>query len=329
MKRHAVLVRTLLLLVVLAFVAWTGWDLAVRWQQSPAVVPHVGWVLLSVVPLLLMSLAQALGWLAQVHRMVRHRLPWVDAVELFLAAMLGRYAPAKVGMPAILLSRAKSVSITPALAGSSMLLVLLVYTLLGTGLGMGTLAASHRIAPPQLQALQGGLGLLAVLGMALGVVLLLAVDRRRWPTGWLRRLGVEGRGPLVGAGMVGWYTTAWLSWWVHGVLVVRAVGGSWIDGAEAAGLFVLAPVLGFLALVAPGGLGVREAVVAGGLAQVVGPGPAVVAALLSRIVAVLVDVGMWAVFRVLRRSRAVAAAEPSAAEPPAAEPVTDGNEPPE
>src|SRR5690606_27227865 len=127
MKRHAVLVRTLLLLVVLAFVAWTGWDLAVRWQQSPAVVPHVGWVLLS-----------------------------VDAVALFLAAMLGRYAPAKVGMPAILLSRAKSVSITPALAGSSMLLVLLVYTLLGTGLGMGTLAASHRIAPPQLQALQGG-----------------------------------------------------------------------------------------------------------------------------------------------------------------------------
>lgn len=300
--------RAVLLLVVLAFVAYTGWDLAERWQEAPVVAPHLGWVLASVIPLVVMSLAQAQGFIAQVHRMVSQRMPWVDAMELFLASMLGRYAPAKVGLPAILLSRAGRVSITPAIAGAAMLLVLLVYTLLGVGLGVGTLAAARFDGLPQLEALGRGLGPLALGGMAAGLLLLMLVDRRRWPSRWLERVGVEGRGPLVGVAMPLWYAIAFASYWVHGAVVVRAVGGSWSDATEAAGLFVLAPVLGFLALIAPGGLGVREAVVAGGLAGVVGPGPAVVAALLSRIVSVGVDVVTWAWFRWATRRRAAAAA---------------------
>jgi hypothetical protein len=306
-----------LLLVVLAFVAYTGWDLAERWQKAPATAPHVGWALASLVPLVVMSVAQALGWIAQVHRMVSHRLAWVPAMELFLAAMLGRYSPAKVGLPAILIARAKQVALSPTIAASAMVLVLLVYTLLGLGLGVGTLATGGFAAVPQLRALGSGLGLVALGGMALGVVLLVVVDRSRWPMGWLRRLGVEGRGSLVGLAMPTWYAVAFAGWWLHGLLVVRAVGGDWAAGAQGAGLFVLAPVLGFLALIAPGGLGVREAVVAGGLAGVVGSGPAVVAALLSRILAVAVDVGMWAALRwAARRQGTSPPPEPAPASAP-------------
>lgn len=300
MKRAALVGKAVLVLVVLAFVAWTAWDLGQRWQQSPPVTPHAGWLVAAVLPIAGVSLAQGLGWLSLMQRMVGRALPAVPALELFLASMLGRYAPAKVGMPAILMSRAKQLELTPALMGSSMLLIVLVYTILGAGIGIGSLSLMAGPMPPQLDALRSGLSVLALVGMAAGVVVLLVVDRRRYPAGVLRKLGIEGEGPLVGLGLVSWYTGVWLCWWAHGALLVLAVGGSGADAVGGAGLFVLAPVLGFLALVAPGGLGVREAVLAGGLSAAVGPGPAVVAALLSRIISLSVDVAMWLGFRAAR-----------------------------
>ncbi|MCA9654435.1 MAG: flippase-like domain-containing protein [Myxococcales bacterium] len=302
-KRAATVGKAVLMVVVVAFVAWTAWDLAERWRSSPPVTPHLGWTLAAVLPIVGVSLAQALGWLSLMHGMVGRRLPTVPALELFLASMLGRYAPAKVGMPVILMSRAKQLELAPSLMGSSMLLIVLVYTLLGTGIGVATLSLADQAMLPQLEALRSGLSVLALAGMAVGVVVLLVLDRRRYPQALMRKLGVEGEGPLVGLGLVAWYTVVWLCWWAHGALLVHAVGGSWADAGAGAGLFVLAPVLGFLALVAPGGLGVREAVVAGGLSASVGPGPAVVAALLSRIISLAVDVVMWLGFRAVRRRR--------------------------
>lgn len=301
MKRATLVLKAVLVLIVVAFVAWTAWDLAQRWRSSPPVSPHLGWLAAAVLPIVGVSLAQALGWLSLMRRMVGRRLPRVLALELFLASMLGRYAPAKVGMPAILMSRAKQLQLGPALMGSSMLLIVLVYTLLGVGIGVAALTMGGGPMLPQLEALGGGLSVLALSGMAVGMLVLLVVDRRRYPQVLLRKLGVEGEGPLVGPGLMSWYAVVWLCWWGHGVLLVHAVGGSFTDGVAGAGLFVLAPVLGFLALVAPGGLGVREAVVAGGLSAIVGPGPAVVAALLSRIVSLTVDVLMWLGFRAVRQ----------------------------
>lgn len=304
--------KAVLVLVVVAFVAWTAWDLAQRWRTSPPVSPHPGWMIAAVLPIVGVSLAQALGWLSLTQGMVGRRLPTVAALELFLASMLGRYAPAKVGMPAILMSRAKQLSLTPMLMASSMLLVVLVYTLLGAGIGVAAVSLVEQPVLPQLAALRSGLSVLALGGMALGVLVLLIVDRRRYPSAIMRRLGVEGEGPLVGPGLVVWYVVVWLCWWGHGALLVLAVGGSGADAVAGAGLFVLAPVLGFLALVAPGGLGVREAVVAGGLSASVGPGGAVVAALLSRIISLAIDVVVWLVFRAARRRAGVQ--QPSAAD---------------
>jgi len=290
-----------LVLVVLAFVGWTAWDLGTRWYASPSVSVHPGYAVAAIVPIVGVSLAQAEGWVSLVQRMVERRLPRVASLELFLASMLGRYAPAKVGMPAILMSRAKQLSLTPSLMASSMLLIVLVYTILGVGIGVGALSWNDGPMLPQMDALRGGMGALALTGMAVAVVLLLALPRRVYPAVLLRKLGVKGSGPLVGLGMVGWYVGVWLCWWGHGALLVLAVGGDGVGAVGGAGLFVLAPVLGFLALVAPGGLGVREAVLAGGLSATVGPGAAVVAALLSRIISLGVDVVMWLGFRAALR----------------------------
>ncbi|MCH9683702.1 MAG: lysylphosphatidylglycerol synthase domain-containing protein, partial [Deltaproteobacteria bacterium] len=301
MKRAAVLVKALLLVVVVAFVGWTAWDLAGRWRQSASVDLSAGWIAMAVVPIVGVSLAQALGWVSLVQRMVGRRLPAVASLELFLASMLGRYAPAKVGMPAILISRARQLALAPSLMGSSMLLIVLVYTILGVGIGVGALTVGDGPIPEQLDKLRGGLAGLAIFGMAAAVVLLLTLDRRRYPSWLLRKLEIEGEGPLVGLGMVVWYVVVWLCWWAHGALLIHAVGGTWVTAGQGAGLFVLAPVLGFLALVAPGGLGVREAVVAAGIGVGVGPGAGVVAALASRIISLSVDVVMWLIFRAWRR----------------------------
>lgn len=286
-----------MVIVVVAFLAWTAWDLGQRWAASPSVSVHPGWAVASIAPIVLVSLAQALGWRSLIQRMVGRTLPTVRTLELFLASMLGRYAPAKVGMPAILMSRARQLDLAPSLMASSMILIVLVYTILGAGLGVGALSLTEGPVLPQLDALRSGLSVLALVGMAVGVLVLLVVDRRRYPNVLLRKLEIEGEGPLVGVGMVAWYAVVWIAWWMHGALLVHAVGGSWPDAVGTAGLFVLAPVLGFLALVAPGGLGVREAVVAAGLSAAVGPGPAVVAAIGSRIVSLSVDVLMWLGFR--------------------------------
>ncbi len=301
-----------MLVVVVAFVGWTAWDLAGRWRASPSVDLHWGWAAAAVLPIAGVSLAQGLGWVSLMQRMVGRRLPWAASLELFLASMLGRYLPAKVGMPTILMVRARQLSLAPALMGSSMLLIVLVYTILGAGLGVAALTVGGGPMPEQLAGLRGGVGALALAGMAVAVLLLLTVDRRRYPQALLRRLEIGGEGPLVGPGMVAWYGVVWLAWWAHGALLIVAVGGGWDTAAQGAGLFVLAPVAGFLALVAPGGLGVREAVIAVGVGASVGPGGGVAAALLSRMISLGVDVGMWLGFRAWLRQHPPAAPDPDA-----------------
>jgi uncharacterized membrane protein YbhN (UPF0104 family) len=68
-----------------------------------------------------------------------------------------------------------------------------------------------------------------------------------------------------------------------------------------AGLYVLAPIASFLAIVAPAGVGVREAIVSIGLAPIAGPTPALAAAIVSRAISLAVEVGVWASARVLAR----------------------------
>ena len=61
-------------------------DLGKRWQEAPAVAPHMGWLLLSCVPIGLVSLVQALGWQSLIVRMAGRPLPAWLSMELFLAS---------------------------------------------------------------------------------------------------------------------------------------------------------------------------------------------------------------------------------------------------
>jgi uncharacterized membrane protein YbhN (UPF0104 family) len=229
-----------------------------------------------------------------------HRVPTRAGMELLFAAMLGRYTPAKLGMPVVGIAIAGGLGLSGALVTASMVLMVLVYTVLGLGIGIAAVMFAGGSSAPVLGELSSAWGWLALVGMTVAIVLLVTVDRNRAPEILRRKLRLDGSGPLVNLGHVGWFVVVYLLWLAHGVLLVLAVGGD-VDSAWASsGWFVLAPVVGFLAVVAPGGLGVREAVIAGVLTPAIGSAPAVAAAILSRIVSMGVDFAMWLAFRTVR-----------------------------
>src|SRR5690606_24435545 len=104
----------------------------------------------------------------------------------------------------------------------------------------------------------------------------------------LDRLG--GRGM---AAAVGWSLASWGPLGVHVWLLTAGVGGGWDSWAAATGGYALAWTLGVVAVFAPAGLGVREAVLVAALAPVLDPGSALVVAALSRLVMTAADL-LWA-----------------------------------
>jgi hypothetical protein len=299
------IVRLALTLAAVAFVAWTAWDLADKWQSSEPV--QLDWALafLATLPMALVALGQAIGWRSLLQHLVGKSLPWLATLDMLLASMLGRYMPAKAGMPAILIARARDIEVpAPALA-ASLPIMAGVYAILGMAIGLGSLLASAGGIPEGLDWLRGPTMALIAVGTVAALGIGLFVNRTLYPKFIIEKLQLSGDGPLLNLPFILWFVMVWACWWIHGVLVIVAFGGSWADGVAGAGVFVLAPVIGFLALVAPGGIGVREAVIGQGLSALIGSAAAASAGLLARIASLGMDVIVWLVVRAIygRRQR--------------------------
>lgn len=287
-------------LLVILFIVWTGKDIAERWSSSPKADIHWGLVAASVLPIVAVSALQALGWLVLIRGMASTPVRAASGAGLFLASMLGRYLPAKVGMPTILAAGASGLGLTARIMATSMLLVVLIYTVIGLAMGIPLVALTNVelvSADSSLAQLSGPLAISAMASMLLVLVLLAVVDRSRWPKKLLQLLGVEGRGPLVPLGAMLYYAGVWGAWFAHGYLLALAAGGDHSAAFATGGFFILAPVAGFLALITPGGLGVREAVITAGASPWVGPAAAITIAVLSRGISLGIDVLAYVVMR--------------------------------
>jgi hypothetical protein len=265
------LLRPVMLLVALGFVVLTAVDLAKRWDDAP-VEFRPGLVLLSLLPAFVSSFIQGLGWIGLAERMAHSKVPKLAAMALYLDSQLARYTPGKVGLPLVRMEGAPRLGLTRSLVGASVLVEMLSWT-----------------STP-----------LLVLS-ALGVLLLLAVDRARFPAVLRRVLSFDGHGPLVPLALPAIQIVYWLLWAAHGLLMSLALGAAPTTALDSSGFYVLAPVAGFVALLAPAGLGVREAVLLAGLAPTLGAAGAVGAAVLSRMVSLAADFGSWILVRVLAR----------------------------
>jgi hypothetical protein len=290
--------RPVMAVLAAVFVGVAAWDLKRRWQPGKVEIDYV-LVALSCLPLLVGVLVLALSWTSLLGKMSGVKIPRLSGMALHIESQAARYTPGKVGVPLVRMLGAGGLGTTGRIALSSVFIELLCWVAVGGTLGFALLLMTGDLARGANEAL--GVWALPILaGFALALLLLLAVDRRLIPERIRGLIQIEGEGPLVPARLPLMHAVYWLTWAAHGYLISRAIHVPPGAALASSGIYVLAPIMGFLALAAPGGLGVREAVVSMALSASVGPAAALYAALLSRAASVLVDFGAWLATRPFR-----------------------------
>ncbi len=283
--------RTVLGLIVAIGVVLALYRIAQRWNGRDV---HVRWfpLVLSIITLVIANFFQALGWKYLLERMAGRVIALRPLMSVFMSGQLARYTPGKVGLPMVRIAGASKLGLSAHLIAASVGLEVAAWIGVGSLVGCGSLLCN----------LSGGsiiAGLsrtwiwLAFIGIAACLSIAALVDQSRFPTWVLRLLKTEGKGPLISVPMLGMQLLAWFGWWLLGLLVPLAVGGSLEVAVGQAVIFILAPIVGFLALVAPGGLGVRETVISYALAPQMGASAALAAAVLARGVALVSELAGW------------------------------------
>jgi hypothetical protein len=282
------------MIVALGFVLYSAWDLSHRWQKT-RVSLDLPWALASILPLALGCLIQGRGWIALIERMTARTVPRGPALSLYMDSQLARYTPGMVGLPVVRMAGAARLGVPSVAVGSSVGLEMLSWTAVGGALGFASLFA----LPPAsgLTALLGAWAVPLVLGFAALVVALSFVDRARLPAFAVRISKVSGTGPLVPLSLPLAHVLYWATWAAHGFLLTRAFGAAPSIALSTSGLYALATVGGFVALAAPAGVGVREAILSLSLAPALGSAPALGVAVASRAASLCADIIVWAVLK--------------------------------
>lgn len=305
-------VRPLLVAAALVFLVLALRDLVQRWEPAELTIEPL-WVSLALLAALAAPLIQAWGWIGLIEHLSGRRVPKAAALELYLDSQLARYTPGKVGLPAVRMAGAEKLGVSARLVGTSIFVELLSWLALGGAVGFG-LVLCGASAPDGLLATAGHFAGLALGAAGLGVVLLLVVDRARLPGAVRRLLLLEGSGPLVPPSVPLAHVLHWLAWGLHAGLLARALGASLPVAVTAGGVLCVAIVVGFLALFAPAGAGVREAMIGVGVAPLLGAPAAVALGVMARAASLLSDFSVWFAVRAVHRAgrRARSSVAPSA-----------------
>jgi hypothetical protein len=230
----------------------------------------------------------------------------VDGWRLFMGAQLGRYLPGKLWQIAGAGLLARSYGVSAGAAAIATLVGVLIHHLVG---GVLALLALRRVAEDF-----SALGVVVVIAAAAGLV---AVTSPLLPRSlaWLAR--VTGRPELAATPpppartvllVTPGYAAVWLVF--AGVLCLVARGlfpsAPPLPFVDAVGVMSAAAVAGFVVLIAPSGLGVREAVIVALLGPTLGALVAGVVAVALRVVmtAVELSLSLWGAWPWLRRERA-------------------------
>jgi hypothetical protein len=245
-----------------------------------------------------------LGLWLSVLRALGAEVPFHLAWRIFFVSQLGKYLPGSV-WPALAqmeAGRRWGVRRSVMLAGN----LLTIAVLAGSGVVVGLVLLPGSVGLAGVPGPVAWLLAAALLAVCLRPTLLtrlvdaaFRIARREPPT-----LQVSTRAMAVS---FAWALATWVLYGVHVWLLARAVGGSGVDlWVAATGGIALGWALGLLAVLAPAGLGVRDAVVLAALAPLVGRSPALAVTLASRGLLSLADVLLAAAAALLPRRRALA-----------------------
>ena len=245
------------------------------------ITPRPGWLLLSVLVVFVSYVFSVEAWRRILAGWSQY-IPYGRAARTWLVANLGRYIPGKIWSVAGLVVLAQRAGVAPWAAAASAVAI--------QAIAIGTAVVVVAAATPGAEA---PLLLAAAALIAVATIAMLSWDRSVkaiakviGSKGPIERLPVRSVAESSALGV--------LAWIAHGIAFWLLARGLGLEGTlsmvTAAGVFPLGYVLGLLALFAPGGVGVREVVLIGLLAQDLGPGGAVALSIASRILLTLTEV---------------------------------------
>jgi uncharacterized membrane protein YbhN (UPF0104 family) len=264
------------LTVVAVFFAVT---LAARWREVISLKwqPRPGLFVLACVLLAVSYALVACIWGLALRRAAG--TPLLTGVRIWFLSNLARYVPGNLWsyVGAVELARREGVERSRTLAVMALTQVLSVAVALLAGL-------------PVLLAEWARLGRPALLGaVAVAVVAAVAAAFRRQLLGLARRRvpGLDAGGLVPSPGTVALLTVGYAAYWaVTGLAFAALVASAYRlpvgDVPLVVAAYAAAYAIGFLSLLTPAGLGVREGVLVVALAPVLPAGPALVVALVSR-----------------------------------------------
>lgn len=267
-----------------------------KWQIEP------GWILGSVVTVWLMYALLITAWRAVLAGWGQSVDRWT-AARIWIISSLGKYLPGKVWAVAGMALMSQQAGVAPwAATGSAVLLQVLA---IGTGVAVVGLTGADalEIAHPGAR-----LALWLLLAASVGGVLLLF-----WPP-MLQRLmalAVPGSTPRrsspvreigfgIAANLVAWLGYGFALW----LLARGLLPDVHLRIRPAIAVFTASYLAGFLALLVPGGIGVREAVFILMLQGPIGIGAATALALASRVLLTITEIGAAIPFLLLPRGTA-------------------------
>ena len=248
-----------------------NWDRFRSAQLTLALRP--GWLALSVALLAIVSALQIESW-RRILAGWAQSLPYAAAARIWFLANLGRYVPGKVWSVAgmVVMAQREGVQVWAATAS----------TVAVQALGLGTAAALvAATAPNAASPVRLGAGVAAATLTVLALAWKGALPR-------LARLvgaSEEWRALPANAVLTGSVLTlaSWIAYGASFWALARGLGLPGLPFGVASGVFALGYVLGLLALFAPGGIGVREAIYISLLTPYVGSGGAIALSVASRL----------------------------------------------
>ena len=298
-------IRAIQWLLGIAIVGFAVRSLVRNWDQLRAqplewsIDP--GWLVLSVVVVWLMYGLLIAAWRIMLTGWGRGLDFW-SAARIWTVSSLGKYLPGKVWAVAgmAVMAQQAGVGAGPA-TGSAVILQILA---IGTGAAVAALTgwSSLRTAYP---GAEGGLASLLLLSL-LAVVVLLRPDSIRRLLRIAAPQATVSATPPPGAVAFGIAanTIAWLGYGTALWLLARGVlPGAGLGLLPAIAVFTASYLAGFLALFAPGGIGVREGVFILMLQGPIGIGAATALAIASRLLLTVTELGAAVPFLLFPRGK--------------------------
>ena len=190
------------------------------------------------------------------------RLGWGDAARIWFISNLGRYVPGKIWQIGAMGMMAQERGVSPVTAAGSAVVVNLVSVIAGVGVVVATGGRVLARYAGETAALAAVL-VVALLILPVGATFMMRLYRRL--TGRDLNLGTLPPRALVVA-LIG-TSVAWLLYGVAFRWFAIGVGASTAGLASYTAAYTFSYLLGYLVLIAPGGIGVREGALVASMTQ--------------------------------------------------------------